>query len=357
MEKRIIESMTDEKCVKLLDCTLRDGGQGLEIANREHLTNESFGDERMKACIEHLVKTDIDIIEIGYIDNNEFINHPFANFYTVEELSKFVPVNKNPNQLYIGLFTGPDTKFELIPEWNPSLVDGLRVILRYSELVKSLDYCEMLARKGYKTFVQPMLTMRYSDEELQMVIDRANEMNAYAVYFVDSFGYMYSRDVDRLFHFIDERLDPKINLGFHAHNNLNLAFSNTQRFLELAKNRNVIIDSTATGMGQGAGNLQTEIILPYLNNRFGKKYNYNELLEVCDLIEPMTATPQWGYSVSWLLPAVYDTAYKYSMVMRKKMGFSYSKINYVLQNIPSTMRHRYTKENLEIILDMLSMKP
>lgn len=44
-----------------------------------------------------------------------------------------------------------------------------------------------------------MLTMRYTKEELKMVIDRANKMGAYALYFVDSFGYMQTTDVERLF--------------------------------------------------------------------------------------------------------------------------------------------------------------
>lgn len=339
--------------IKLLDCTLRDGGQGLEIANREHLSESEFGDLRIKSCIQHLVSSDIDFVEIGYIDNNEFSKHQFSNFHSVEELSQFIPKRKNPKQLYLGLFTGPDMASNAIPEWSESLVDGLRVILRYSQLEKSLDFCEMLSRKGYRTFVQPMLTMRYSDSELEMVIERANLMKAYALYFVDSFGYMQSDDVERLFYFINERLSPEIYIGFHAHNNLNLAYSNAIKFLDIASERKIIIDSTSTGMGQGAGNLQTELILPYLNRKYGKNYNYDELLEVCDLVEPMTTTPQWGYSVSWALPAVYNTAYKYSMVMRKVMGFSYAKINHVLQNIPSNMRHRYTRENLDNILKQL----
>ena len=347
--------MTGNTNINLLECTLRDGGQGLEIANKEHLSDIVFGDERLRACIRHLVQADIDIVELGYIDNNEFEGHPFSNFYNVEEISKFIPTNKNPRQLYVGLFTGPDVNLNDIPNWNESLVDGLRVILRYSQLEKSLEFCEGLTKKGYKTFIQPMLTMRYSDSELEMVIDRANSMKAYALYFVDSFGYMQSDDVERLFYFFNERLSPEIYLGFHAHNNLNLAFSNALKFLDIAFDRKVIIDSTSTGMGQGAGNLQTELILPYLNRQFGKNYNYDELLEVCDLIEPMTSNPQWGYSVSWALPAVYNTAYKYSMVMRKIMGFSYSKINYVLQNIPSSMRHRYTRENLDYVLQKLSI--
>lgn len=346
--------MNDEQ-IKLLDCTLRDGGQGLEATYRAGISDVKFTDDIITKSIDHLVNSGIDIIELGYLDINHFVGHPFANHFTVEEVSMFLPQKTNPKQMCIVLFTGPDIDENKIPEWKPGLVEGTRVILRYSELVRSLDYCEMLANKGYKSFVQPMLTMRYTDDELEMVIDRANKMNAYALYFVDSFGYMYPEDVERLFKFYDERLDPNIKIGFHAHNNLNLAFSNVQHFLKTAGDREIIIDSTTTGMGQGAGNMQTELILPFLNKNYGKKYNYDELLEVCEQIEPLTPVGQWGYSVSRALPAQYNTAYKYAMVMRMNMKFSYPKINYVLQNIPDELRHRYTEENLKQVLSSLGL--
>lgn len=343
------------RSVQLLDCTLRDGGQGLESAYRAGISNTKFTDDIIKRSIEHFVRTNIDIIELGYIEKSHFTGHLFANYFSVEEVSKFIPRDRVPNQMYITLFTGPDIDEKLIPERDSSLIDGTRVILRYSELNKSIEYCEMLSQKGYKVFVQPMLTMRYTDDELKMLIDRANEMNAYALYFVDSFGYMQVEDVERLFYLYNERLDKNIYIGFHAHNNLNLAFSNVQYFLKISGDRKVIVDSTATGMGQGAGNLQTEIILPYMNRKYGKDYNYDELLEICELIEPLTNIGQWGYSVEWALPAVYNTAYKYSMIMRQKMGFSYSKINYVLKHIPSDLRHRFTNENLEKVLLSLGL--
>ena len=347
--------MVKDGHIQLLDCTLRDGGQGLEATYRTDISRVTFTDEIITKSIDHLVRSDIDIVELGYIEKSYFTGHPFANHFTIEDVSKFIPEQRNPNQMYIALFTDPDTEDDLIPEWNPSLVEGTRVILRYSELKKSVDYCEMLAKKGSKTFVQPMLTMRYTDDELKMLCDRANEMHAYALYFVDSFGSMHAGDVDRLFRLYDERLDLSVRIGFHSHNNLNLAFSNVQHFLRIAGDRKVIVDSTVTGMGQGAGNLQTELILPYLNKNYSREYNYDELLEVCEQIEPMTAVGQWGYSVSWALPAVYNTAYKYAMVMRMNMGFSYPKINYVLQHIPAELRHRYTEDDLKKVLDSLGL--
>ena len=304
----MMETKMENGKIQLLDCTLRDGGQGLEAAYRTEGSKTVFTEQMINDIVDHLSRTDIEIVELGYIEKSHFANHPFANHFSVEEVSKFIPKTPNKKQMYIALFTGPDMDEGQIPEWNPSLIEGVRVILRYSELEKSLDYCEMLARKGYKTFVQPMLTMRYTKEELKMVIDRANKMGAYALYFVDSFGYMQTTDVERLFSFIDKYLSPEIRIGFHAHNNMELAFSNVQHFLKIHGDRNIIIDSCAIGMGQGAGNMQTELILPHLNTKYEKKYCYDELLEVCD---------------------------------------------HVLKRLPDDLKHRYTKENLQEVLDLL----
>ena len=345
----------DNNRIKLLDCTLRDGGQGLEAANRIGFSDKKFTKDIIKNVTDHLVNSDIDIVELGYIEKSIYEGHPFANHFSVEEVSKFIPIEKNTKQMYVALFTGPDFEENMIPEWNPRLVDGTRVIIRYSELEKSIDYCEMLVKKGYKVFIQPMLTMRYSDEEMDYLIERANDMHAYALYFVDSYGYMQTEDIEHFFNLYNKKLDSDICIGFHAHNNLNLAFSNVQHFLKISEDRKVIVDSTAIGMGQGAGNLQTEIILPFLNKIYSKKYDFEELLEVCELIEPLTSVGQWGYSVGMAIPAIHKAAYKYAMVMRFNLGFSYRKINYVIKNIPEELKHRYTDENLKILLKELNL--
>ena len=342
------------KKIQLLDATLRDGGQGLEDLYKNGFSEKFFSEENKRYIIDSLGTSNIDIIEIGAMGPSDDDKSKFAIYQNVEELSKYLPEKRNPNALYAGLYIGPDTDVDKIPDWNPALVEGIRVILRYSELRKSLDYCAALSRKGYKVFVQPMLTMRYTDEELDMVINAANDMKAYACYFVDSYGYMQPLDIQRLFDYYDKKLDKEIRIGFHAHNNMNLAYSNVQYFLNIETKRSLIVDSCATGMGQGAGNLQTELIVPYLNNIFGKDYEYNSVLDVCEILdEEMIPNDLWGYSVTRLLPAVYKTAYKYGLMMRNKYHLSFRQMNKVLSEMPDEKRMRFTPQDMEHILESL----
>ena len=66
----------------------------------------------------------------------------------------------------------------------------------------------------------------------------------------------------------------KINLGFHGHNNLEMAMANT---LEAINNGCVIVDGTITGMGRGAGNLRMELFLTYLESKGHFKIDYSSL--------------------------------------------------------------------------------
>ena len=340
--------------VRLLDATLRDGGQGLDDLFNNGFSEKYYADKVKHRVIDLLGESGVDIIELGAMGPSKDDKSKFSIYQNVEDLSKYLPEKRDSNKLYIGLYIGPDTDVDKIPDWNPSLVKGIRVILRYSELRKSLDYCAALAKKGYTVFVQPMLTMRYSNDELDLVLGMTNDMGAYACYFVDSYGYMEPKDIQRLFAYFDKSLNKDVKIGFHAHNNMNLAFSNVISFINTETNRELLIDACATGMGQGAGNLQTELIVPYLNEHFGKHYNYEPILEICDILDmEMIPTNLWGYSVTRLLPAVYKTAYKYALVMRNKYHLSFRQMNQILRDMPDDMRNRYTKDNLAQLLETI----
>ena len=338
--------------IKLLDCTLRDGGQGLENFFNNGIKTEEFSDDERRIISKRLCDAGIDIVEIGCITSTDLNMERYAIYRNLESLSKFLPSKKNGEQIITGLYVDPDTPLEKIPDYKAGLVEGIRVILRYSQLQKSLEFCKGLSEKGYKVFVQPMLTVRYTDEELDMLIEYANEMRAYALYFVDSFGYMHEKDIERIYKYYSGKLDKSIRIGFHAHNNMQNAFSNAQYFIEKLADREVIVDSCVVGMGQGAGNLQTEVIVDYLNKNYGANYDVDCILEVCDILEKFRPhdIETWGYTPLRFVPAIHNAAYKYALAMKLKYNMSLVEINHALTGISDELRHRYTPDNLEKLL-------
>ena len=343
------------RSIQLLDCTLRDGGFALEDAEKNGQESIRFEKLAIDHMIGHLENSGIDIVELGAIEISKEDKKGFAIYQNMESISRKIPKERKDSQMYVALYRGPDTPLSDIPDHNPSLCDGARVILRYSELQKSLDFCHGLSEKGYKVFVQPMLTMRYSEDELKRIVDAANAMNAYALYFVDSYGYMQAHDIRRFFQYYDANLEKDIRIGFHAHNNINLAFSNVISFLNQESERDLVVDSCAIGMGQGAGNLQTELIVPYLNENYGKQYNYPPVLEICEIIESYMTQNIWGYSVIRLLPAIHKTAYKYAVRLRQFYGLSYAEIDDILCKMPKEFRQRYTAEDTKKVLEILGI--
>jgi 4-hydroxy 2-oxovalerate aldolase len=343
--------MINKKQISILDCTLRDGGLALEDAMLNGTEHQVFNDKVAENFINAMQNSNVDIIEIGSIEITDSDMSAFSIYQNIEQASKLIPKNKSSREIYTVLFRGPDTPVTSIPKWNPLFCEGVRVIIRYSEIKKSLDFCRALAEKGYKVFVQPMVTMRYSDSEIQTLIDESNNMGAYALYLVDSYGYMEPRDTLKLFRRIDEGLSSEIRIGLHAHNNMNLAFNNVRVMVEQNSNRSIIIDSTIMGMGQGAGNMQTELLVPYLNNNNGN-YNYHSILDACEIINSYCGDNLWGYSVTHVLSAVTKTAYKFAVFFRKTHKLPFSKIYDLLYNIPEEYRHRYTNENAIKILEL-----
>lgn len=331
--------------IKLLDSTLRDGGLCLEDAWKNNLSNNSYSLRVRTEIASQLQRAGVEIVELGSIEISQDDKRRFAIYQSIEDISRIMPAEKQPGQEFAALYRGPDTPLDQIPSWKPEYCKIVRVIIRYSELQKSLDFCAALKQKGYCVFIQPMLTMRYSADEIQQVISAANNMDADAVYFVDSYGYMQQDDVYTLFQTFDKGLHNEIPIGFHAHNNLGLAFANVQAFLQVETERVRIVDSCAMGIGQGAGNLQTEVIAAYLNQCYGKTYQYGCVLDCCENVETVWDRPLWGFSTEYLIPAIHKTAYKYSSAFRHQYGLRYRDIDKLLANIPDELRYRYTPDN------------
>lgn len=117
-----------------------------------------------------------------------------------------------------------------------------------------------------------MITLRYSDAELLELIEIINKElpDAEGFYIVDSFGEMRPNDMSRVLNLVDHNLIPSMTLGFHSHNNLQMSYSNAIEMLKFPTNRDLMLDCSIMGMGKGAGNLNTELLLEHLNLYYGK---------------------------------------------------------------------------------------
>lgn len=324
--------------VQILDCTLRDGG---------YQNNCLFGFENEKKIIKGLIEAGIDIIECGFFVNNIEYNLNATRFTALEQIKKIIPID-NKEKMFVVLANYGEFDEEKIPQYDGSAIDGFRVAFHKTNRFEAIQECEKIKAKGYKIFVQAMLSLSYSDEEFLDLIKKINILEPYAFYIVDSFGMMKWKDLIRLFYLVEHNLKRNIKIGFHAHNNMQLAYSNAQGLVNLHSDRELIIDSSIYGMGRGAGNLNTELFVEYLNENLNKKYDIKPLLIIIDeILNEIYQRRYWGYSLPNYLSAAHNVHPNYASYLDDKKTLTVEAINDIFDLMDNEKKFFYDKEYIE----------
>ena len=139
-------------------------------------------------------------------------------------------------------------------------------------------------RPDVEIFFQMMRANRASTQLLVESALRLEDMGASTIYVVDTAGHMMPDEIEEKISSMLDRL--KCNVGFHGHNNLNLAIANS---IAAIKAGATFIDASLKGMGRSAGNAQMET-LALLLERLGIRsdIDVDEIIIAGDkIIEPI----------------------------------------------------------------------
>jgi 4-hydroxy 2-oxovalerate aldolase len=327
--------------IKLLDCTLRDGG---------YINNWKFGKQTIHNILKRLSISNIDIIECGFLTDKEYeVN--YSLFPDTKDINPFLE-KTNENSLYVAMIAIGEKEIHpnQISNAKESKIKGIRLTFHQNEKKKAFEYAKLLMKKGYYVFMQPVGSANYSDNNLLTLVKEMNVLKPFAFYFVDTLGTMFHDNIVHMISLINNNLDQSIALGYHSHNNLQLAFSNAQEMIRFPMNREIIIDCSVYGMGRGAGNLCTELITNYINSTEMKKYEVLPLLEIVDenLIPIYSNTP-WGYSVGYFLASTMFCHPNYATHLLAKQTVSVRTIGSLLDQLPEEKRNTFDKEYIEEI--------
>lgn len=279
--------------IRILDCTLRDGG---------YVNDWRFGDANAKEIANLIGKTGIDYFEVGFIKLCDYVKDKIQ-FNNMSQVADMFKPTKQKLSLIVEVGYGyPVSEF---PDHSEDTVDLVRVIMWKRMLKEGLEYCRQLKEKGYEVSVQATRTEQYSLDEFADVCRMFSEINPDALYIVDTFGLLTKENLLEYALVADKHLASKIRLGYHAHNNMQQAFSNAIAFMEHSWNHSIMLDASVFGIGRGAGNLCLELLLQYLNEIKGAKYDIQPLFEVMDkYLKPIYEKSPWGYSMPYLLSAI-----------------------------------------------------
>ena len=333
------------KNIKVLDCSLRDGG---------YVNEWNFGFKNSKKIINELNKANINYIEAGFLQDINYTKDKTL-FNQIKQINETVS-NEITSKIVAMIVYGKFNIEKIIPKTGEIKLDAIRVTFKKNEIDSVFKYLEKIKNSGYQLFVNPTSIESYSDLELLNLIEKVNKLSPYCFSIVDTKGLLKEKDLLRIYYNIENNLNSNISLCFHSHNNLQLSFSNAQCLMKICTNRELIIDSTVFGIGRGAGNLCTELITQYINDNYQGNYDIIPILKIVDeQINPIFAQTPWGYSVPYYLAATNHCHPNYAKYLVEKQTVPVEIINRLLHKIPNDKKPFYEDDLIkQIYLDNFS---
>ena len=277
--------------IKILDCTIRDGGL---------MNNHLFDDEIVKAIYSACVDAGIDYMEIGYINSRRLFSpaeHGAWKFCREDDIRRIVGENDTPLKLSAMADAEKSDYHEDILPCDQSVLDMIRVATYIHQIPLALDMIKDAHDKGYETTVNLMAVSTVIEQELDEALELLVNSEVGTIYIVDSFGALYSEQIQLLVEKYIRYAEPcGKKVGIHAHNNQQLAFANTIEAIIKGAN---MLDASMAGLGRGAGNCQTELLLGFLHN---PKFHIKPILQcIQQHIEPLREKLMWGFDIPYML--------------------------------------------------------
>ena len=324
--------------IKLLDCTLRDGG---------YINDWNFGYHTAKSIIRQLVDSQVDYVEIGFLRDCEYDRNKTL-YNNCREMIPVLP-EKRGNTLFTAMVLHNKYNVDKLEECDGKTIDAVRVTFHDYDIDEGLTFIKRVKEKGYKVFCNPINIMGYSDEMILKLLEKVNQIRPYAVSIVDTFGSRMKSDLLRIYSLVEHNLDKSIVIGLHLHENLALSYSLAQEFITMkSSERKSIIDASMLGMGRTPGNLCMELIMDYMDRTQGTVYDVNPVLDgIDDHIAQLKQIEPWGYSTAYALSAKYNLHRNYAEFLLCKGRLRAKQINQILASVEESKKTAYDEDYIE----------
>ena len=305
--------------MKILDCTLRDGG---------YYTNWDFDAQTVDAYIRAMNTLPIDYLEVGYRNNptegymGKFGYSPVSVLeHLREKCTKKLVVMLNEKS------TRPQDLDSLL---GPivGLVDMVRIAIDPQNFDRGVVLAKAVKAMGFEVGFNCMYMSKWATD-YSGFLTKLSALNGCCDLFcmVDSFGGVTPEDVTNIYN--EVRANTTIPIGFHGHNNLQLGLINTLTAIKLGVD---YVDATILGMGRGAGNLNMELLLTYLNAHEGLPIDFNVLGDVISAFTPLMEKYRWGTNLPYMLAGANHIPQKEVMDWVTNRVYSFNSIIRALDN-------------------------
>jgi len=250
--------------IKLLDCTLRDGG---------YYNNWDFSSDLIKDYLEAMVSIQADYVEIGFrlISNNDFkggcafSTDSYINSLSIpHELKNKIGVMVNGSDILSQGNSKSDIHNvleELFALKQQSPVSLVRIACHINEFEDCLPAAIWLKDQGYKVGFNLMQINNANEEKIAELLKLANTYSIDVLYFADSMGSLNTQQIAAIVNTFKNNWNGEV--GIHAHDSMGNAIKNS---MQAVNDGASWVDCTVTGMGRGPGNAQTEYLSIELDN-------------------------------------------------------------------------------------------
>ncbi len=277
--------------IKVLDCTIRDGGL---------MNDHAFDDELVKATYDACSAAGVDYIELGYKASKRiFAPDQYGKWkYCDEDQIKKI-VGKKDKPIKISVMADAertDYHEDILPK-EKSVIDMVRVATYIHQIPAAIDIVKDASDKGYETCVNVMAISTVLERELDEALENLANSDVETIYLVDSFGALYNEQIEYLTRkYLAYAKPAGKEVGIHTHNNQQLAYANTVQAIITGANR---LDGSLAGLGRGAGNCPIELLISFLHN---PKFRLRPILQcIQDNIEPLREELRWGFDIPYMI--------------------------------------------------------
>ncbi|MCC5921006.1 MAG: aldolase catalytic domain-containing protein [Cyclobacteriaceae bacterium] len=303
---------------KILDCTLRDGG---------YYTNWDFSDNLVDHYLAACNDVPIDYLEVGY-RSPQLKGYLGKYFYL--PLSVMQDLKAKSNKKLVIILNEKDVKAEdtrTLLQDCIGIIDMVRLAIDPKNFERALGLARAVKEMGFEVGFNVMYMSTWKEEKTFLNLIPQVEGICDYFYMVDSFGGVFPEDVKEIIEIVRSKTNTP--LGFHGHNNLELGLINTLTAIEHGVE---IVDATITGMGRGAGNLKTELLLTVLHAQGKIDFDYNALSGVVDEFAHLQKHHEWGTNLPYMVSGAHSLPQKQVMEWVTKRFYSINSILRALSN-------------------------